>query len=250
MEKKYSMFIGIDVSKNKLDVCLLSTKDSKTNHFIISNNEKGIKKMIQFIKKQKQSLSNCLFCFENTGIYSMPLCFCLAQMEMNYCVVPAYEIKCSKGVRRGKSDKNDSKDIAFYAFTNLHKLQLSKIPQNEIMELKLLFTEREKLIKALKMMGTTSELNGFMPSKIINETLKINAKTITYLKKILKQLESKMLIIIEENEKIKSQINLIKSIPGMGTHTALYLVMTTKCFESFNNWRKLACYAGIAPRSA
>jgi transposase len=242
------MIIGIDVSKLKLDVwSMVNPQDSKQEHFIVSNNEKGIKQIIKTIKKQKHSMEDCLFCFENTGIYSMPLSYCLSKFGADYWVVPALEIKRSKGISRGKNDKNDAKEIAFYAFTHLYKLKLNALPEKEIAQLKVLFSEREKLVKAIKLMDTTKELKGFMPDEIINDTLKLNAKTVALLKQQLKKLEEKIQEIIEQNQKIKEQYKLASSVPGIGKQTAIYLIITTNCFESFENWRKLACYAGVAP---
>jgi transposase len=39
----------------------------------------------------------------------------------------------------------------------------------------------------------------------------------------------------------------IKSIPGIGEQTAVYLIITTKGFTAFKNWRQFACYSGVAP---
>jgi transposase len=246
--KNYKMMVGIDVSKLKLDIWLMQhPKDAKQEHFIVSNNEKGIKEIIKVIKKQKIELPDCLFCFENTGIYSMPLSYYLSKIKADYWVVNALEINRSKGISRGKNDKNDSKDIAFYAFTHLHKLKLNTLPEKEIAQLKMLFTEREKLIRTIRIMDTTKEAQGFIPNEIIQEVIKMNAKTVLLLKKQLKAVEQKMEEIVRQNEKIKKQCELICSIPGVGKQTAHYLVITTKCFEAFDNWRKLACYAGVAP---
>lgn len=108
--KNYKMTIGIDVSKSKLDVWLMmNPQDSKKEHFIVSKNEKGIKQIIKTIKKQKIELCDCLFCFEKTGIYIMPLSYYLNKLKADYWVVNGLEIKRSKGISRGKSDKNDSK---------------------------------------------------------------------------------------------------------------------------------------------
>ena len=48
-------------------------------------------------------------------------------------------------------------------------------------------------------------------------------------------------------EKINQQFELAKSVPGVGPQTAINLIVTTRCFSTFDDWRKLACYAGIAP---
>ena len=56
-----------------------------------------------------------------------------------------------------------------------------------------------------------------------------------------------MLEIIAMEEKLNSQYKLVTSIPGIGMQTAIYLLIATKGFEAFENWRQLACYAGVAP---
>lgn len=245
--KNYKIIIGIDVSKSKLDVWLMQNpKDTEQKHFIVTNNEKGIKEMIKAVKARFQ-LTDCLFCFENTGIYSMPLSYYLSKISADYWIENALAIKRSKGISRGKNDKTDAKDIASYAFTHLHKLKLNTLPQKEIAQLKLLFAEREKLVKILRIMASTKEVENFIPKEISKEVIKTNAKTIAFLKIQFKEVEAKIQDVVKTNEKISQQINLVKSVPGIGSQTGLYLVMITKCFESFDNWRQLACYSGIAP---
>jgi transposase len=162
-------------------------------------------------------------------------------------MIPAIEIKRSKGISRGKNDKNDSRDIAFYTMTNIHKLRLSKIPEISLIELKLLFAEREKLMKSLRILDSTKEGIGYIPKEAMRNVLKINANVINQIKKAISKIECEMKRIISENEQLKIQNDLIQSIPGVGPQTALYLILVTKAFQSFDNWRQVACYAGVAP---
>lgn len=247
--KKYQMFVGIDISKSKLDVSLIDETNTKqVEHFVVSNDKRGIKNIISNIKKHKSIVfEKVLFCFENTGVYSMPLSIFFSENELDYWVVPAIEIKRSKGIVRGKNDKADSKDIAFYAFTHRHKLILSKLPEKDIQKLKLLITEREKLMKAIALFGTTNESNNFLPKEIMRSVLAVNAKVLKDLKTALKQIEEQIQLVIRENPELKQQYELIQSIPGIGTQTTVYLIAMTRNFQSFANWRKLACYAGVAP---
>ena len=46
---------------------------------------------------------------------------------------------------------------------------------------------------------------------------------------------------------LKNQFELIKSVPGVGDKTAIYMLIVTRGFTAFNNARKFACYAGTAP---
>lgn len=246
--KKYKLIVGIDISKSKLDVCFIVDPNARKHDFlVVSNDSKGIKKVLNAIERRSFDIKDVLFCFENTGVYGMSLACCLDEAGIDYWEVPAIEIKRAKGIARGKNDKTDAKDIAYYAHTHLHKLKLSKMPEKDIVRLRLLFTEREKLIKSIKVFGTTSEIKGFIDKSNTKDVLGINRKILKQLKKILHEIEQKIREIVESNQEINRQFVLIRSIPGVGPQTAVYLIITTKCFNTFDNWRKMACYAGVAP---
>ena len=161
--------------------------------------------------------------------------------------MPSLEIKRSKGISRGKDDKTDSKDIAFYAYTHLYKFRPSSIPSKSIQQLKLLFAEREKVMKSLSSFEKTSENKGFMPKDVFDVVVSANQSVINKLKQVLKSIEEKMLAIIKSESTLYQQYKLITSIQGIGKQTAMYLIIATKGFETFDNWRQLACYAGAAP---
>jgi transposase len=245
---KYNYYIGIDVSKLTLDISILCCDSNHTNtvHYKIENNKKSIS---QFVKKKlgQYELSQILFCFEDTGIYSFPLSYYLNDNKLSYWKVPSLEIKRSKGISRGKDDKTDSKDIAFYAYTHLYKFRPSSIPSKSILQLKLLFAEREKVMKSLSSFEKTSENKGFMPKDVFDVVVSANQSVINKLKQVLKSIEEKMLAIIKSESTLYQQYKLITSIQGIGKQTAMYLIIATKGFETFDNWRQLACYAGVAP---
>jgi len=246
--KKFDYYIGIDISKLTLDVTILCECENsvKTNYYKIENKEKSI---AQFVKSKLGNYDSkqILFCFEDTGIYSMPLAYYMSDNKLTYWQVPSMEIKRSKGICRGKDDKIDSKDIAFYACTHTHKLRPGKVSATSIQQLRLLFTEREKGLKALALFENTSENKGFISNEVFNAVASVNKSAINHLKKTLQIIEEKMLAIIVSEEKLNLQYKLITSIQGIGMQTAIYLLLATKGFETFNNWRQLACYAGVVP---
>ena len=245
MKKNYQTFVGIDVSKEKLDFCIINNTDNSTTHFgIIGNNAKEITKFISSIRKKYESV---LFCLENTGVYSMPLCYWLQSKTMDYWVVAPLEIKCSKGISRGKTDKTDAKDIAEYAFTHLHHLNLSKIPENDIVELRLLLVEREKLVKSISIFASATESKNYLPKEVTKATLKHNSTTVTFLKKQLLAIDKLINDVIKRNDLFKHQDELLQSVPGIGKQTAVILIAYTQAFTLFKNHRQFACYAGVAP---
>jgi transposase len=246
--KKFDYYIGIDISKLTLDISLLYECENatKTEYYKIENNEKSI---VHFVKKLliNYPSQQILFCFEDTGVYSLPLAYYLSDNNLLYWQVPAIEIKRSKGITRGKSDKIDSKDIAFYAFSHTHKFSQSHIAAKSIQKLRLLFTEREKVMKSLAVFARTSENKDFVAKEIFKTVATVNKTIINQLKQALKRIEEKMMAIIDSEDKLQQQYMLITSIPGIGKQTAIYLIIVTKGFESFKNCRQLACYAGVAP---
>lgn len=246
--KKYSFYIGIDVSKLKLDVSLVSEENRlfKT-HFTVSNSAKGIEQIFTRLAKLNVDTKDMLISFEDTGVYSLPLCCYLTENACDYWMIPAIEIKQSKGISRGKTDKADSKDIAFYSMSHLHKLKLSSLPAKDILKLKLLISEREKMLKAIHLLSTTKEGAGFISKEVMSSVSRINNKMIKQLNTALKELDKEMELLVKSNEVLKNQFELITSIPGVGPQTAYYVITTTKAFTSFDNARKLACYAGVAP---
>ncbi|MDR2833266.1 MAG: transposase, partial [Streptococcaceae bacterium] len=181
--KKFDYYIGIDVSKLTLDVTILYEcgNSTKTKYYKIENKEKSI---AQFVKKKLAAYppAEMLFCFEDTGIYSLPLAYYLNDNKFFYWQVPAIEIKRSKGIARGKDDKMDSKDIAFYAYSHMHKLRLSNMPSISIQQLRILFTEREKVLKCLSSLGKTSENQNFVSKEVFDTVAAINRRMIKQLK--------------------------------------------------------------------
>lgn len=247
MQKNYQTFIGIDVSKDKLDYCIVSGDSKDQQQFgVIANQPKAISKLIQTIRKCNQEIK-LLFCLENTGIYSMPVCYWLQAAGLDYWVVPALEIKRSKGINRGKTDRTDARDITYYAITHLHQLKISQLPASDIIELRLLLAEREKIVKAIGTFNTTKENKSFLPKENLKAILKHNQVTISFLQKQLKEIEKLIDKLVQNNETFKQQNELLQSIPGIGKQTAVTFIAYTQAFTLFKTHRQFACFAGVAP---
>lgn len=245
--KNYLFHSGIDISKLKLDVNLLDSQTLQSEHFLIDNNPKSIKEFIKLLTKRKIDVKDILFCCENTGVYTNHLSCVLLDLKLDLWIVPAIEIKRSKGISRGKNDKTDAKDISYYSFRNIDKLRLNELVEIDIQKLKMLYTEREKALKSLLLLETTKENSEFVIKEVYKEVLPINQSLINSIKKSICKIEKRIKEIIKSNEKLNNQYKLIKSVPGIGEQTSLYFIIATKAFSTFKNWRQFACYSGVAP---
>lgn len=63
----------------------------------------------------------------------------------------------------------------------------------------------------------------------------------------IKGLEKAIKQIIKDDEGLSRTFKLITSIKGIALLVASHLIVYTHNFTRFDNWRKCACYAGIAP---
>lgn len=245
--KNYQIFVGVDISKLSLDVCLIYRDKLKdVQHFKIANTATEIRKLIQQLQKRSID-ADILYCMEDTGVYGLPLCLTLEQAQVDYAVIPAIQIKRSKGLRRGKTDKTDARDIAFYGLTHQHEIHLYQMPESDMQQLKLMLAERDKLVKAIQQFESTQEALLFMDKKIFTALKKHNAKTTSLLRSQLKELEKAISALVNDNQKMSEQSKLLQSIPGIGPQIALQMICYTRCFSLFENWRQFACYSGVAP---
>ena len=244
--KNYTTHVGIDVAKLTLDYCLLNG-DQQPEQGQIFNTQKSVSTFLKTLKKSGCQMDEMLFVFENTGIYSSLLSLVLSENDFDYAQVPALEIKRSLGITRGKSDKVDAREIAYYAKRNTDKITLSTLPELSIQKLKIVFSEREKTVAAIKTFERTPENESFLSKEVFGSVKTINIQTIKHLKKQLVALNEKIKKLIREDENLYEQQQLLKSIPGIGEVTSVYLLMATNGFTTFTNGRKFACYSGVAP---
>jgi len=243
--KKSAFIIGIDVSKDKLDIYFYNTKI----HFIVQNNYRGFAKLLEAIyKSAKSEKDRVLICFENTGKYSKQLSVFLSEQDIRFVMSPSLAIKKSLGLVRGKDDRIDSKRIATYAYEKQDNLTPTKLPGYKIDQMKSLVLLREKLIK-----HRTAYKNGIKDLKdcyIEGETEFIKGvqkNLINQLTLEIDRIENGIKSIINEDKSMKKNFHLLLSIKGIGKITAFFLIAYTVNFTHFSNSRSFACYCGIAP---
>jgi len=243
---KFKSFIGIDVSKSTIDAYL------KFNqlHAIFENNEEGHQDLVEWVMENSGLVlaKDLLFGFESTGLYSSQLALFLEKHALPFYIMSGLELKRSLGIRRGKSDKADSKDIAEYLYEKQEKIKPTVLPSQTIQDLKKLFNYRERLV---------SDRAGFMArlkeyeTMVTKNRLKIYQKShtivIACLDKQIETIEGEIDKLLHKDELLLNQYKLMNSIKGIGPQTALALIVLTEGFTLFSTWRKFASYAGIAP---
>jgi transposase len=131
---EYKFFIGIDVSKETLDVCLIEYNFPDVFKYLqIVNSSSGMKELFKWLKKMEAfTTSESVFCMEYTGIYNHHATEFLLSQSANIWMENAVHIKRSIGLQRGKNDKVDAKRIAEYALLNVRQVRLWE-PSREVL---------------------------------------------------------------------------------------------------------------------
>ncbi len=245
---EFKFFVGIDVSKDKLDVAVLSGSEWVFNG-TLDNTPKQIAKLLRLLRKNIQlDISSALFCLEHIGLYSKPLLKVLHQQHCTVWIESALQIKKSLGIQRGKTDQVDAKRIAEYAFRYQDKLKPWQPPAEAIQKIRELLVVRERLVKSRKsLMVTLGDSKRFMEPELYRIHHKASQGPIKALKKSIQEVEYQIREVLDSDENLKRLSSLVDSVEGVGLIIASHFIVTTNAFTSITNPRSFATYCGVAP---
>jgi len=243
--KNNTVFIGIDVSKTTLDVCIVEQNEKKV-FLTLKNKEKAIG---SFCKKiAKKYATKCMkIAMENTGHYNWNTYAVLDKLDIELYVINPLHLKRSMGLVRGKNDKVDSERIADFLIKN-NTLKPFKIPQKGIRKMQILVAQRNRLVNTKKSLLVAVKEVKYLDDKVFYKMLeKENRKLEKVLIEAIKETETQLQQIIEQDLELTKQYHLITSVPGVGKVVAWELLIKTNAFKSISDPRKLACYSGVVP---
>lgn len=224
---------GIDISKDVFDVYSI-----ESGHAQFKNDEIGFKTLVKTLKKE------VLVVMEATGYYHYRLAQYLYKKGVAVSVVNPLSVKrfIQMKLAKVKTDKSDAKAICEYGQINEVPLYnaLTEV-QSECLQL---FRLLDNYLK--KRTATKNKLHGEealgIPSKYVYRSLKRDLKHLT---QEVQGIEDRLLELVKQEQ--QAQLTLLKSIPGMGVKTALFLIVITDGFDKFENAKQLCSYVGITP---
>ncbi len=251
-----NLFIGIDFSKEKVDVAIIfaegltETATRVFNEF--KNSVSGFKQLVKWVENTADGIdvSRWLFCGENTGDYSKQLCNYLYGKGYDMWLENAKSIKDASGLRRLKSDRADASMIAEYAMRNYDKAVLYEPLSEPLAQLRELFLYRQMVVRhRCSFQVRRGEKRLTMEKSPVKTTISQSGRHIvSELNKEIEKLDKKIAALIAENTELMEVFTILTSIPGIGTQNAVCLMVYTDNFRKFNyDSRKIACYYGLAP---
>jgi transposase len=230
---KYNEIYGVDISKDVFDVYA-----SKTGHQSFKNDAQGFKAFKKSISK------DALVIMEATGYYHYRLAQFLYKGKVQVSVVNPLSVKrfIQMKLAKVKTDKSDAKAICEYGQLNVVPLYTALTDvQAECLQLFRLLDNYLKKRTQTKNKKHGEDTLG-IPSKYVYQSLKRDLK---HLNKEVAGIEARLLELVKQDQ--QHQLTLLKSIPGMGVKTALFLIVVTDGFRKFENASQLCSYVGITP---
>jgi transposase len=232
------MFVGIDVSKETIDLAYLESINQWTS-LKINNKVEDFRKFIKTIPTD----AHCVM--EATGAYYLTLACFLYENGFKVSVVNPLVIKrySQMKMRRTKTDKADAKIIAEYA--REQQPELWKPTDKVIAQIQQINSALDKLTQQRAAWKNKDEAQDKNPNGD-DFTQKIIDETLDFYDNKIKEVEAKLDEIVKNNF---SEMNaILRSIPGIGPKTATALIVITGGFEKFETYKQLISYVGLAPR--
>lgn len=228
----FDSYVGIDVSKASLDVCLLA--DSK--RLSTTNDPQGFAQLL----KALPTPGSCLIVLEATGGYQRAVVAELVAVGHQVAVVNPRQVRdFARGLGfLAKTDRIDAEVIArFGEQAQPRSLEKASRIQQELQQL---VTRRRQLIDL-----RTSETNR-LETATTKSVVKSLLSMIEQLEKKIRQIEKEMSKRVESDETLQCQAALIKSVPGVGAITAATLIAELPELGRLNR-QEIAALAGLAP---
>jgi transposase len=226
-----SIFIGIDVSKERLDVCWSDGAAEQVP------NEPAA---LEAFAKRVAAASTTLVVMEATGGYEQLALLTIHRARVPVVAVNPRQVRdFAKALGRlAKTDRIDARVLC--EFAQRMRPEVREIPDDEILALDALLQRRHQLIEMI-----TAEKNRLRQARAKRIQSSIQ-QTVQFLSKELKKLDADLDDRMRKTSLWKAKVELLTSVPGVGRVTAMKLVAALPELGKLDR-KRVAALVGVAP---
>jgi transposase len=231
MTTSREIYVGIDVSKDKLDVARLGDKQA----WQVENTKEGIQKLVH----QMQKLSPKLIVVEATGGYQRSVVDALFHAGLAVAVVNPARVRqfARASGLLAKTDKLDAFVLAAYGKTMQPRRYEGKTEAEK--ELSALLVRRKQVEEMLK--AEQNHLRTISPA--LRDSVE---RIIAILKEEKKRLDEQIRQSMNEHKAWQEQTEILGSAPGVGMVTTATLLAELPELGKMDR-KKIAALVGVAP---
>ena len=242
------IYVGIDISKEKCNLCYRSGLDIVREEEC-SNEVKVLKKAFKStLKALDAAMDEVLICAEYTGRYIYPLTIACQELDLFLWLDDPTRIKNSMGLTRGKNDAIDATRIAEYAFRYSDKAVRYAIQDATLVSMKNLLSDREFLLTDKKRyQAQLSDQKRYMAPGDFKHKNSRWKKVIKSINEQIAAIDAEIEALIAADPVLTRQKELLVSIDGVGDRIAINMIAITGGFTRFQNARQFCSFAGLTP---
>lgn len=237
----FCAWIGIDVSKKFLDVCIRLLGGTQ-EEFRVPNTAAGFAEILKRVRG-KVSPGAALFCVESTGGYEFDLASFLCRAGEHVSVVNPAWIKHYANSRgyRNKTDRADARTIAEYAqLMKPGPWYMSDPLRREICQL---HRHRTRLMEEFSRVGNWLEHRTHHGEFEVRQQLALR----DVLAEQISSIEGEIERLIESDEETKQKVLALLPLKGMGMVFAVALVCEMGDVKNYECAQQYAAQIGVNP---
>jgi transposase len=235
-------FVGIDVSKRKLDCAVLLNGKVKTK--VVSNDPAGFSALDAWLKERGVGTQGAHLCLEATGPYGEQAALALVDFGWRISVVNPARVKgfAQSELVRNKTDRTDAALLARFCAA-MRPTEWAP-PSPAYRELRAL-VERLQVLKDMHQQEA-NRLEAHYASGDAT-VLKDIQNHLAWLDKQIEQLQRRIDDHIDKHPDLKRDADLIASIPGIAKITVARVLAYAGDLRRFASAKALAAFIGVSP---
>ena len=232
-----SAFLGVDVSKAKLDVALLLS-NGKFRSKVFSNDESGFLALQQWL--QSHDASEVHACMESTGSYHEALACFLHDRGIAVSVVNPMLVKRFAELNRlrNKTDGVDAKCLA--QFCRDQRPERWEAPSPAVRALQALVARLDTLL----VMHQAEANRLAVAHESVSDSIR---KVMAELDGAIAAVKAQIAQTVDDDPDLKRRAALLETIPGLGERTIPQLLAYIGRPERFKSVKALIAYASLTP---
>jgi transposase len=232
MDGSLTSFVGIDVAKRSLDVCLLPEGRTVS----LPYDQSGLKELHRYLPPS----GTCLIVIEATGGYQRRLVADLVDVGHRVAVVNPRQVRdFARGLGiLAKTDRIDASVIARFG-QHVRPRTVAKTSEKQ-QELEQLVTRRRQLVEL-----RTAETNRLetCSSRDVRKSIQ---HMVDRLNKDIQKIEKSILAFLESDDDWRGKAEILGSTPGVGPTTAASLLADLPELGQLNR-QQISALVGLAP---
>lgn len=246
--KKVLYSVGIDIAKDKFDVCFKELKsDGRVvikGSRIFTNDSCGFKGFLAWCIKRICEVENALFVMEATGVYYEKLAYYLYEQGMCVCVELANKVK-HYGKSLNVKTKTDKVDASVLAQMGLERTLKAWQPMSpiyrQLRDLSRLKLSYKKDLNALK-----NQLSAMVSAhEKYDVVLSLHKEQIAFYQASIAKLDAEIEGVAKQDPALYQRLQKVCTIKGVQFNTIVAIVCETNGFALFENIRQVVSYAGL-----